>query len=77
VIVSIGIESQLSLERFFFLILRVFGLAPKKRAPSLQAKMASNVDDLKEQLEGFDLMMKQMLDKCLASRRGGPPLTRP
>jgi hypothetical protein len=39
--------------------------------------MASNVDDLKKQLGGFDLMMMHMLDKCLASRHGGPPPTRP
>lgn len=39
------------------------GLAPKKRAPSLQARMAQNIDDLAAEFRGFNLMMQQVLDK--------------
>jgi len=29
------------------------GLAPKKKPPSLQAKMASNIENIAEEIKGF------------------------
>lgn len=38
-------------------------MAPKKKMPSLQAKMAANVGNMAEEFKSFHLMMQQMLDK--------------
>jgi hypothetical protein len=48
---------------FFSLFPTGSELAPKKKPPSLQAKMTSNVQNLVEEFKGFQLMMQQMLDK--------------
>jgi hypothetical protein len=56
-------ESSTLGEEFFSSIAARFGLAPKKKQPSLQVQMASNVESLAAEFKGFDMMIKQMLNK--------------